>query len=149
MLNDIQESLRKIDESSREQSELFSDALSKRETQIADQSYIIKWLQEELNKERTQNEFRENLRIDMKDVDFTVLSSANPKLLDELYTLCKICQHTIITQSLKIRKVEGIAYRDGAVDSLEILKAKFKEFFQVVKNTRKNTEESKDDTEEE
>ena len=87
-------------------------------------------------------EYKNLLDADMK-ADFTVLNSSNPKLLSELYNLCKNCQYTVITNSLKIRKVDGIAYRDGAVDGLEILKARFKEFYRNLtdKNKKESTEE--------
>jgi len=125
-----------------DEAERVSYALSHMESKIADLSYMNKGLQEELNSLRKETEYKNLLEGDMK-TDFTVLNSSNPKLLSELYTLCKACQYTIITNSLKIRKVDGIAYRDWAVDGLEILKARFKEFYRTVtgKKEKGDTEE--------
>ena len=125
-----------------EEAERVWTAFSDMESKIADLSYINKGLQEELNSIRKEMEYKNLLDGDMK-ADFTVLNSSNPKLLSELYNLCKNCQYTVITNSLKIRKVDGIAYRDGAVDGLEILKARFKEFYRNLtdKNKKESTEE--------
>ena len=125
-----------------EQSILISDRLTELESEIIDQKYIIQGLEKELKKTRADLEHKDQLSIDMRDIDFSILSTSNPKLIKELFDLCRICQHTIVAQSLKIRKVDGIAYRDGAFDGIEILKSKFKEFFKKTSEVRKTSNET-------
>lgn len=128
----------------KQQAELADRRLTKLEGQLADEKYLNKFMNEKLNEAKAKLTHRDTLADDIKSVDFSILESANPKLLSEIFTLLKIVQNTVALQSLKTRQVDGIAYRDGAIDALELIKAKLKEFYKVTTTTRKKQKEAID-----
>ena len=84
-----------------------------------------------------RNKELESMMEDVKKTDFSFLESSNPALLNELYAIILESQRHVATGSLKIRKVDGIAYRDGAFDFGNILKTRIAEIYKKVSTTRK------------
>lgn len=75
---------------------------------------------------------------EFKSRTFQLIESSNPVLLKEFYDMMTEAQRTIVFGSLRSRDVNGIAYRDGANDGINILKAKLKEYMnRAIANVQK------------
>lgn len=66
---------------------------------------------------------KEELALDVERAEFAFLRQANPQLITEIMALIDRAGKYVAAGSLKIRTVEGIAYRDGAFDGLKVFKA--------------------------
>lgn len=68
----------------------------------------------EIEKEKRKNDEspRDSLIEDLSKTDFAILKNASPQLIAEIAKIFSSADRHIVEGSLKIRKVEGIAYRD-------------------------------------
>lgn len=100
---------------------------SDREDRIIN-SNIIKQENEELKIiTRNWKELQGDLA-EFRSHTYQLVESSNPVLLKEFYDMMTEAQRTIVFGSLRSRDVNGIAYRDGANDGINILKGKLKEY---------------------
>lgn len=78
--------------------------------------------------DETERAQKVELALDIDKAEFAFLRQANPQLITELMALVDRAGKYVAAGSLKIRQVEGIAYRDGAFDGLKAFKAHIASF---------------------
>lgn len=71
---------------------------------------------------------REELISDLSKTEFAILKNASPQLISEIASIFSTAARHVAEGSLKIRKVEGIAYRDGAFDAMNVMKSLVMQF---------------------
>ncbi len=99
---------------------------------------IIKDENKELKKLTENFQALLNDLADFRERNYEMLEQSNPIILKDFYDIITGVQRTIVHGSLRIRDVNGIAYRDGANDALKILKDKIGSYMkQAVIKTRK------------
>lgn len=82
----------------------------------------------QIEKDECERARKAELALDIDQTEFSFLRNANAQLITELMALVDRAGKYVAAGSLKIRSVEGIAYRDGAFDGLKSFKAHIASF---------------------
>lgn len=85
-------------------------------------------LEREAEASKKESSPRDSLLEDLSKTELAILKNASPQLISEISMIFASAARHVVEGSLKIRKVEGIAYRDGAFDAMNILKTIIMQF---------------------
>jgi hypothetical protein len=132
------------------QQEIAIEQIERLELELADMKIKYEMALREQEVVIKDRERMSQLASDMFKPAYEILKGASPALLNELCLIADESIRYVVGGSLKIRTVDGIAYRDGAVAGLTVFRAKITSFLKtnMKKAARNRLSETSDEADE-